>query len=375
MEDASIEQHLWEGRRLIGRLGLQRALGVIWLIDAGLQAEPAKFAHAYPLGTLAQSVMGEPNWINRSIFAGIHPFVAYWPLWNLGAVLIQLVIGICLVTGRFTKGALGVSIIWALVVWWLGEGFGTLLSGFGLMAAGAPGPALLYVLLAVMAWPRAGRPDVDHRTWTVTWVTLWVSAAILEYPFSHPVGQVLQANLEENLSTTRLLASTSTWFGHVASGHAVTVAVALAVLQVTIGLGALFANGWPRLWPALGIFLSLFFWVVVQQLGGLPGTGATDPDLGPLMVVLGLAAWPALRTGAGQRQKPKDPGARRAPQVAERGTRRSQRGGFGPGSAWLSGAHPRMSGRKASRELAAQNELVAAPAVRARTSHRRAGWR
>ncbi|MHB8429235.1 MAG: hypothetical protein ACYDDZ_01725 [Acidimicrobiales bacterium] len=124
MEDASIEQHLWDGRRLIGRLRLQRALGVIWLIDAGLQAESAKFDHDYPLGTLAQSVMGEPNWISRSIFAGIHPFVAHWPLWNLGAVLIQPVIGICLVTGRCTKGALGVSIIWALVIWWLDEGFG-----------------------------------------------------------------------------------------------------------------------------------------------------------------------------------------------------------------------------------------------------------
>lgn len=42
----------------------------------------------------------------------------------------------------------------------------------------------------------------------------------------------------------------------------------------------------------LGIALSLFYWVVFQQLGGIFTADATDPNLGPLMILLALAAWP-----------------------------------------------------------------------------------
>ncbi len=34
-------------------------------------------------------------------------------------------------------------------------------------------------------------------------------------------------------------------------------------------------------------------WVVVQALGGILASGATDPNSGPLLVLLALAYWPA----------------------------------------------------------------------------------
>lgn len=42
----------------MGRHQLRVVLGVLWLVDAALQAEPSNFARRYPLGELAQSVMG-----------------------------------------------------------------------------------------------------------------------------------------------------------------------------------------------------------------------------------------------------------------------------------------------------------------------------
>lgn len=89
----------WAERRLIGRRGLRIALGVLWLLDAGLQAEPEKFTRDYPLGTLAQSVMGAPHWVKHSIYAGIDPFVAHWFWWILASTLIQVAIGVCLISG------------------------------------------------------------------------------------------------------------------------------------------------------------------------------------------------------------------------------------------------------------------------------------
>ncbi|MGH9080791.1 MAG: hypothetical protein ACRDYE_12095 [Acidimicrobiales bacterium] len=282
----------WGARRLLGRRQLRIALGIFWLVDAGLQAEGEKFRRDYPLGTLAQSVMGAPHWLNRTIYAGINPFVAHWAWWNLASTLIQVAIGIGLVTGRSTKLALALSFVWAATIWWLGEGFGTLPSGFGLMAAGAPGAAALYILIGAMAWPRDGRTDVDRRAWISSWVVLWVGAAVLHFPFAFPVGQVLQANLEENRSSAGLLAATSNWFGRISADHAVTVTIALVVLEAAIGLGWLVDRSHRRTWLGLGILLSLFFWVVVQQLGGIPGTDATDPDTAPMVILLALAAWP-----------------------------------------------------------------------------------
>jgi len=288
----------WEDRRLVERRGLRFALGIFWLIDAGLQAEGEKFTRDYPLGTLAQSVMGAPHWVNRSVFAGINPFVAHWPWWNLAGSLLQATLGACLVSGKFTRTALGVSFAWAAVIWWLGEGFGILPTGFALMAAGAPGAAVVYGLIGALAWPRRGRRDVDRRAWGISWILLWIGAAVLHFPFVYPAGQVLDANLSQLASPSpRWLADTNSWFSGVSADHALTVTFVLASLELAVGVGWLVDRSRPRAWLGLGIVLSLFYWVVFQQLGGVFTPDATDLNLGPMMVLLALAAWPRSRLG------------------------------------------------------------------------------
>jgi hypothetical protein len=47
---------------------------------------------------------------------------------------------------------------------------------------------------------------------------------------------------------------------------------------------------------AAGILLSLTAWVVVQGLGDLTTGQATDPTAGPLLVLLGVAAYAAGRS-------------------------------------------------------------------------------
>ncbi|HEY1989605.1 MAG TPA: hypothetical protein VGG43_09085 [Acidimicrobiales bacterium] len=211
----------------------------------------------------------------------------------MASALLQAAIGVCLVSGRFTRTALGVSFAWAAVIWWLGEGFGILPTGFGLMAAGAPGAALLYGLLGALAWPRRDRRDVDRRAWGVSWILLWIGAAVLHFPFVYPAGQVLHANLSELVSPSPpWLAATNSWFSGVSADHAVIVTLVLASLELAVGVGWLVDRSRPRAWLGLGIALSLFYWVVFQQLGGVFTADATDLNLGPMMVLLALAAWP-----------------------------------------------------------------------------------
>ncbi|MGO9458210.1 MAG: hypothetical protein ACLP62_14390, partial [Acidimicrobiales bacterium] len=186
----------WPGPRLLTRRHLRVALGALWLLDAALQLEPVNFARAYPLGTLAQSVMGAPGWENHAVFTAIRPFAAQWPWWNLAAAALQAAIGLCLVTGRAVRPALAISFGWAAFVWFVGEGLGALPTGFATMLTGAPGPAVLYVVLGALAWPTEER-SVDRRWWVAAWVALWAGTALLEIPFVFPSAQVLSAGFAE----------------------------------------------------------------------------------------------------------------------------------------------------------------------------------
>ncbi|MGH9301371.1 MAG: hypothetical protein ACRD0E_05755 [Acidimicrobiales bacterium] len=272
---------------------------MLWQIDGVLQAEPSKFSHGYPLNTLAQSVMGAPNWLNSSIFTFIKPFVGHWPWWNLASVLLELAIGACLISARFVRSALVASFVWAAIIWWVGEGLGMLPSGFALMAAGAPGAAVLYVILGGLAWPKSpGRAlgDVNAIGWRVAWTILWVGAAFLHLPVVYPARQVLVANLATLADgAPRVLAHISAWMIGLSKHHSGTVVVVLALVELAIGLAPWLAPRRAPLWLGLSILVSLFFWVVFQQFGTIFTPDATDPNSGPLMILLALVAWPRRR--------------------------------------------------------------------------------
>lgn len=315
-------------------------LGTLWIIDGLLQAQPEMFSRAWPLGQLAKSAMGEPAWVNHSIFAVLGWFAPSWPWWNLAAVALQLGIGTGLLLGRAVKPALAVSFAWLGLIWWMGEGFGTLPSGFALMLGGAPGPALLYAAIGALAWPsgqqlHCKRPQRHQRailarlavapgactkwlpgskrahhswrdgSWSYTepeypistractgvWLSFWLgtTAAQAFSPYSSRV--LLRSNLKESeIGQPGYLVAAARWMYTLSASHGSQLIWVMAVLQVSIGLAAL-NRSHRRIWLSVAIALSVFYWVVGQDLGGVLAGGATDPGLGPLVVLLAAVMW------------------------------------------------------------------------------------
>jgi hypothetical protein len=291
------------GRALLTPRQVRAALGALWLLDAALQAQPHLFTAEWWHSDLAQSVMGEPPAVAGSILWVINQIAFHPALWNGVFVAVQAVLGLCLLTGRFERAAVAASIPWALGIWWVGEGFAGLPAGFGLFAAGAPGPVLYYPMLGILAWPRRPQaallaptrtegPSRRTETASVVWAALWAGGGmLLLVPWRFGAARVLRANLEErSLDQPQWLADTSHHAYQLVGSHPLLVPVALAAVEAAVGLGV-FALRSRRVALTTGIALATVFWVVFENLGGIVGGDATDPGAAPLLIILGLSLW------------------------------------------------------------------------------------
>jgi len=148
----TVERSRW-CRLPLTRRQVRGAVGALWLLDAALQAQPALFNATTWRQDIAQSAMAEPRWVSQGIFRAVAVISAHPDPWNTAFVTIQALFGLALILDRWPRTAIWLSVPYALGVWWVGEGFGGLPTGFALLAAGAPGAVLLYPLLGFLAWP------------------------------------------------------------------------------------------------------------------------------------------------------------------------------------------------------------------------------
>jgi hypothetical protein len=100
------------------------------------------------------------------------------------------------------------------------------------------------------------------------------------------------------------LTSVQNSLARASAGHGLVIALALGALSLVIAV-AVAADWRPRTWLWVSIVLSLVYWVLGQSLGALFAGGATDPNAGPLFVLLACAMFPLL----GRTSRPATSGA------------------------------------------------------------------
>jgi hypothetical protein len=169
------------------RRSLQLGLGVLWLLDAALQYQPYMFTTKFPHEVIAATAAGNPGWVAHPVRWAASMMADHRLLANGSFATIQLLIALGLFARATTRVALAGSIVWALLVWWLGEGLGGSLAGPQSPISGFPGAALLYAVAAVFLWPPR-RADAGEGTLSVAasspagrvltalaWLALWGS--------------------------------------------------------------------------------------------------------------------------------------------------------------------------------------------------------
>ncbi len=177
------------------RRGLQITLGVLWLLDAGLQFQPYMFGPKFASDVISPAGAGQASFVSTPIEHVVHVVGAHPALYNAAFACAQLAIGLGLLLRRLVVPALVASIVWSLTVWYLGEGLGGLTGHNPALLTGAPGAALLYAVLAAAAWPNGRERPASWLAFA--WAGYWVGGALLQVWRGPRIGPDLAATVSE----------------------------------------------------------------------------------------------------------------------------------------------------------------------------------
>ncbi|HEY4963858.1 MAG TPA: hypothetical protein VIH90_04145 [Candidatus Saccharimonadales bacterium] len=316
----------------ITRRGVQIVLGVLWLLDGALQSQHQMFTSSFANNVIAPAAQNQPIIISSPMHFAVHLILLHPAIFNACFALIQLAIGAAILWKKTTRYGLIASIIWGISVWIGGEGLAGMASGHATLLMGAPGAALLYAILSFGVMPlkpKGKQQDNYPAYWLVlVWAILWIGGSVFQLlPGQNSVIEVSDmvsgmsvgapswlASLDNHAASAINGLGRST--GSMSSAHSITSQVTIpsmagmhmqlhraapqthngywfillvVFIQLLIGVGVLYKGRWRKAAIGVGIVAALIYWVIGQSLGGYYSGLATDPNSGPLIVLLGIA--------------------------------------------------------------------------------------
>ena len=287
---------------------LRRALGILWLIDAILQVQPQMFTANMIDSVLLPTLSAQPAPVAASLHFITVTISQHLVFFNLLIAVVQAEIGLFLLAGLWVRGTVILSCVWALIVWYGGEGMNMLLTGQASVLTGAPGAVLLYPLVGLLIYPRKGSstPTGEAESWLsrahFRWVLagFWIFAALLQLqPFWWQRGQISSAlsgmagmgRLNSILIDPVLVPLT-----RLTSSLELPLNGLLILVFLGLGMGlALGKPRWLRPLLALSLLVSVLIWWLAQGFGMIFTGLATDFNSGLLLVLMTMACWPKTR--------------------------------------------------------------------------------
>jgi hypothetical protein len=292
---------------------LRTGLGVLWIFDGLLQAQPA-MPGDLPSRVLAPAAAGSPGWVLHTVGWAAAVWSAHPVEAAAGAVWIQLGIGVWLLSAaspRWSRAAGLMSLGWGLIVWIFGEAFGSMLAPGASWLLGAPGAALFYsaagllLALPLASWhdPRFGRGILR-----ASGVLMLAFAAAQAWPgrgfwqgTSHGRPGSLAAAIDGMAASGQpaVLQRLAGDAGSLTASHGFAVNLVAVIVLAATG-GCLVAGRTSVARPAAiaAIALCVTDWVLVQDLGFLGGVGTDPNSMVPqaLLLTAGLVAMAASQS-------------------------------------------------------------------------------
>ncbi len=286
---------------LLSRKVLQRVLGALWLIDGLLQFQPQMFTMDMVNGVMKPMLAGQPAIFEPSLQFIVTQTILHLTAVNLfiGIVQVCLGLGFFLLPDRWVKDLVIASVVWALIVWYGGEGMSMLFTGTASILTGAPGAVLFYPLLGFAIYPRKndGEGLLPRRYLRWTLAGFWLFGALLQLQsiWWQPgqISQTISGYIGMGGLDTWLVDSLLTPVSALTANIEIPLNIGLIVVFLALGI-ALTVVKREQLPPFLiaSIVVSVIFWYFSQAFGGILSGMATDFNSGLLVVVMALAVWP-----------------------------------------------------------------------------------
>ena len=289
---------------------VQIALGCLWILDAALQFQPRMFGSGLVNDMMLPMAHGQPAPVAWSITSLAHVIRPEAGVWNFFFGALQLGIGVGMLFRRTVKPAIIAMTLWALGVWWFGEGFGMLLTGAASPLTGAPGAVVLYPLIGLLVWPTEQDATADVAPGIASsaaatgplgsgaplfaWSGFWVLSAVLWlFPHNRAGGAIAS-------QIGAMASGQPSWYAHFENAVAnalprsgSALAWLLAGASLVIAAGPVVSRR-PRPYLLAGVGLQALFWITGMALGGMLTGMGTDPNAAPLVALLAFALVPTL---------------------------------------------------------------------------------
>ncbi len=283
------------------RTYLRWAFGLIWLIDGILQ-----FQYTMPLG-LANDVVrpaltGTPSWLHSVMIQAIN-------LWNehpvslaAGVAWLQVGIGVTLLVskGRTGRWVAGVSVLWAALIWLIGNGAGGIFASGASILFGWPGATLFYVVAGCWLFVDPERFRKNFAVFTLRFLSVVFLIAIIfqSLPaagFWHGGNQNALTVMSKEMTSVAQPHAIA-WFvrhGGVLSGRLGGGFNLIVIFWLFItGVGLWFATQRRWNWPVYSLVVGcLIFWVIAEDTAVFGGIATDFNSLLPI-AVLGFCAAP-----------------------------------------------------------------------------------
>lgn len=300
---------------LLTRKQLCRVLGALWLIDGLLQLQPQMFTMNMVNGVMVPTVQSQPNLVAASLKYIIAVTTAHLTAVNLVIAGVQIVLGLLILSGLWVRETVLASIIWAVIVWYGGEGMSMLLTGHGSALTGAPGAVLLYPLLGLAVYPRVATPlgqsmkGIAPETGenglvsrdVLRWVLagFWFFAALLQLqPYWWAKGQISSAvssMVGQGGFNGALVDPVLSGLANLTANAETPLNIVLILAFLALGVAILLTKG-SQLRAALiaSMVVSLVIWYFAEAFGMIFTGMATDFNSGLLLVLMALAVMPRV---------------------------------------------------------------------------------
>lgn len=276
---------------LRGRRAMALALGVIWLIDGVLQAQPVMVTRSFVSTVLGAAAHGNPSWLYHAVLFGSHLWQSNPIVANIGATFLQIGLGALILFGPdriWGRVGLILSIVWSVAVWFFGEGLGGTLAGGASAITGAPGAALLYalaaaaLLLPVRRWENGQVMAWSRNTLAALWL---LSAGLqLQAQFFTASGLTDLFSMAAYMQQPGWMAAPILHFMIFTAGSPVQANVLLASMMAAYGVLVLRLRVQPL--AIFSVVWLLFIWWIGQDFGGIVSGSATDLNAGIIWALL-----------------------------------------------------------------------------------------